>query len=540
MVGLSSKKISGKLHAGNKGGGANSGLLSKVLKSFLCLCLAVSAGATIFSSFAFGKVDIGPVTSGKPIEIALRMPSNDSTKTFADYKQDLTNQLLAKGFTRDQFKIIDSAKSINTSDLSGWNIYDHYYSQDAYNSLGLSSEQKAIQPFRQAIGVENEAAPLRTMEQVFGENGMYSPTALQNPSLSLICQQTKSHIWNYTDSSTNLTNMVFSGYYKSNTTDVTDYMIFPAETSRRRTVDFDIDATQFNTHTLFGFGYLLNAGVSGDASSGDLNGYVLYFLPKPLQASTPSGVSQEMSVHLLKLKPGAKANLGALFTQTNGTYDETFNDFNSNLCTKVASAKVDLGSQKKGHISIDLRKDQVTVQLAAYDSTGTTGQIQNLITAQQIEDTGYNGFGPYVQYATGGHTCTSLSIFKFLNLEMKYDDSAFEALKTINFSNDSQYRYFINLKQLNDAMGLEPENAADLPDQVNDKSEWKNGIFTMDANEIFYMSNKDDGGVLQNPSAAEEKWGIGDANGYYVLGEDYLERMADRIKEDFDTGNWMD
>lgn len=68
----------------------------------------------------------------------------------------MTNALKKQGMNPDDFRITSTMTSIDTTNLDGWYVYDHYYSQASYNNLrtsdgqSLSAEQKKRQPFRQA------------------------------------------------------------------------------------------------------------------------------------------------------------------------------------------------------------------------------------------------------------------------------------------------------------------------------------------------------------------------------------------------------
>lgn len=83
------------------------------------------------------------------------------------------------------------------------------------------------------------------------------------------CIQYNRHIGIY-QSESGASNMAFAGY--GNPANA-DYMIYPAPSSNTRTFSFNIDASVINTHTLTGFGFLMNAGIVDEKVSG----YLLYF-----------------------------------------------------------------------------------------------------------------------------------------------------------------------------------------------------------------------------------------------------------------------
>lgn len=113
--------------------------------------------------------------------------------------------------------------------------------------------------------------------------------------------------------------------------------------------------------------------------------------------------------------------------------------------TMVPGSKFDLAlpTSKKVRVSVDIQKDKVTIQKQDYDASGNLGSIVNLVTDLKLESTGYNGFGPFVGYRS--HGCSELTTMRFLDLEMKYEATAFDALKTTQYYQGAEQKYFINL-----------------------------------------------------------------------------------------------
>jgi hypothetical protein len=79
--------------------------------------------------------------------------------------------------------------------------------------------------------------------------------------------------------------MDFVGYYNSR---YTDWAFFPVDSTtsgvpagirnNKKTVSFDVDGSKVNAHSLFGAGFLINAGVTGPTSAERINGYVIYYI----------------------------------------------------------------------------------------------------------------------------------------------------------------------------------------------------------------------------------------------------------------------
>lgn len=125
-------------------------LWKKVLSSVLCLAMLLS-----FLQFgavnAFGvsaSIDYGKNPTPE-VDIAVSIPA-DYPGTFDDFKAELTAALIAQGMDPSSFRITDTAVKIDTTNLDGWYVYDHYYNANAYNALNLSAEQQKKQPYRGA------------------------------------------------------------------------------------------------------------------------------------------------------------------------------------------------------------------------------------------------------------------------------------------------------------------------------------------------------------------------------------------------------
>ena len=200
-------------------------------------------------------VDIG--ANPKPaIDIAVNVPS-DYPGTFLDFKEELTQKLIAQGLAAGSFRITDTKVSIDTTDLNGWYVYDHYYRADDYNNLKLSAEQKKKQPDRRA----NDSSQNGTFKKIdsYFLNGTV-PDQVYNFDR---------HVLSYEKNGT--ANMAFVGYA---TPGYADFMIYPAASDSTRNFSFNMDASVINTHTLTGGGFLMNAGID---SAGKLYGYLLFY-----------------------------------------------------------------------------------------------------------------------------------------------------------------------------------------------------------------------------------------------------------------------
>ena len=290
--------------------------------------------------------------------------------------------------------------------------------------------------------------------------------------------------------------MVFAGY---GTNALSDYMIYPAASNSRRNFSFDINPAVIDAHTLSGFGFFLNAGIANSK----LSGYALYFPCSGSGSSSTVGSGQIMKI----------TNLGPNAATISGTAVKT---------------GLDMGIVKgeKYRLTVELNKDSVTIQYQQYDGSGNLGAIRDLVRDFKLDDTGFNGFGPMVNYKS--HGCSSLSIMKYMDLEMSYEASAFDALKNVQYYEGAEQKYFINLTGTNNNPGIPEESLYGKPNQ-----NYHDGINRMNENEIFYISNTDDGQIVTDSTKGSDgtltHQGLGSANGFYASGSGYIDQIAQYI-----------
>lgn len=191
------------------------------------------------------------------MDIAVNVPA-DYPGTFGDFKEELTQKLIDQGMDPSSFRITTTAVTIDTTDTEGWYVYDHYGSQDNYNALKLSDEQRVKQPYRAADNTHTNGTG--TIESYFKNNTNTTGNA---------CKNFDKHIYSYVDDE-GKASMVFAGY---GTQALTDYMIYPAASNSRRNFSFDINPAVIDAHTLSTYGFFLNAGIN----NGNVQGYALIF-----------------------------------------------------------------------------------------------------------------------------------------------------------------------------------------------------------------------------------------------------------------------
>lgn len=361
-------------------------------------------------------VDVGANPTPK-VDIAVSVPS-DYPGTFLDFKEELTQKLIDEGMEPGSFRITDTAVSIDTSDLNGWYVYSHYRDQAAYNALNLSEDQQDKQPYRQASASSMSSGSYDIKDYVNKTTNKFTNTS---------CLTFNNHVYVYQSGENNVTNMAFAGYGNPA---YSDWMIYPASSSSTRKFSFNIDANVIDTHTLEGFGFWMNSALI----NGKVYGYLLYF-----DAASAAGGTGKM---IVKKVNGVPAD-SLTFAFTGGAHGSAF----SPNAISGSEKSVSLGSKKKLRLTVELKQDSMTVQTESYDASGNLTDLQtpirNLSIPQFYAGETLNGFGPWVGYTS--HGCSAFSAIVYTDLEMSYEASAFDALKTTQYYQGAEQKYFINL-----------------------------------------------------------------------------------------------
>lgn len=442
------------------------------------LCVVMLLGFNLgFAPEAYAAgIDVGANPTPK-VDIAVNVPA-DYPGTFLDFKQELTDKLIAQGMSPSDFRITTTAVTIDTTDTSGWIVYDHYRNATAYNGLVTNEDQKALQPYRASDSISGTAY---TMQD-----------AVLNNRFGTTCLNVDRHIYSYQDAE-GKASMVFAGYPKSA---FCDFMIYPAASNARRNFSFDINPAVINTHTLTNYGFFLNAGIKGSGTSATVSGYALIF---------------------------SNTHTGKIYKITNASTS------GGNITgTEVAGSSVNLGITTGGtaRLTVELNKDSVTIQVQQYGADGNLSPAQTPVRDFPLENTGFNGFGPLVNYSS--HNCSALSMMKYSDLEMSYEASAFDALKNVQYYEGAEQKYFINLTGTNNDPGIPKEFNDGEPNQ-----NYRDGINRMNEKEIFYISNTDDGQIVTDSIRAEDgkvnHQGLGSSNGFYASGDQYVDLIAQYI-----------
>lgn len=493
----------------------------KVLNVFLCLALFMGCFMSTKGNTQEVRAAVNVGSNPTPVvDIAVNVPA-DYPGTFLDFKQELTQKLIDQGMDPSTFRITSTAVSIDASSMDGWHVYDHYHSAGGYNGL-VAADQRIMQPYRNASASSMGGPADANILNYINKN--------TNKFTNSSCIQFNRHIGIY-QSESGATNMAFAGY---GAPAYTDFMIYPAPSSSTRTFSFNIDASVINTHTLTAFGFFMNAAVDNkgtETSSDDtVSGYLLYF-------NAGSAASGTANLQIMKISNIAADTLTPSFT---------------GAVVSGSAQSFSLGAQKKVRLTVELKKETVTIQQQAYDANGNLSEVKDVVrnlSIPQFADSTLNGFGPWVGYSS--HGCSGFSAIIYTDLEMTYEASAFDALKYVQYYEGAEYKYFVNLAGDSGNPGIPSNGSQDYADGIN----------RMNENELFYMSNAQDGQVvtdsqyeknpdgslkldeLGNPVLATDKdgniihQGLGSSNGCIATTDDYVGQMAEFISKNYFEGN---
>ncbi len=441
---------------------------------------------------ALGATNIGANPTPK-VDIAVSVPS-DYPGTFLDFKEELTQKLIDEGMDPSAFRITNTAVSIDTSNLDGWYVYSHYRDKSAYDALKLSADQQLKQPYRQASASSMSSGSYNIADYVNKTTNKFTNTS---------CLTFNNHVYVYQSGENNATNMAFAGYGNPA---YSDWMIYPATSSATRSFSFNIDANVIDTHTLTGFGFFMNAALI----NGKVYGYLLYFDAASAKAGT--GAMSIKRVNGVDVSNYTVADADTFIGQS---------------AVPGSSASVSLGDQKKLRLTVELKQDTVTVQTQSYNSAGNLSELytalRNVSIPQFYSGETLNGFGPWVGYHS--HGCSAFSAIVYTDLEMSYEASAFDALKTTQYYQGAEQKYFINLVGYSGDPNIPEEKT---PAGVVNEN-YTDGINRMNENQIFYISNAQDGKIVTDSAADGSHQGLGVKNGYIATDDDYVTQIAQYI-----------
>lgn len=336
------------------------------------------------------------------------------------------------GSEEKNYRILTSAATIDPTDLTKWDVYDHY-DNAWYDS---ESAWKANYDGRNVVSGE-----------VLPENWFYYGVADSRYNASTNGKTTIEEMLNAGSGKTwgkvaqlreHIYTMVENGkpamqFYGYGDQPFADFLYYPASTTSEKTVKFDVDATNVRPHSMSYAGFLINAGTTGSGSSAVMSGYLLVFAYTPEGSNDPAtGLS---NIYLVNLN------------------DYIVNKLHSSGITPsfatTGQTAIAHPFYANSHVELIITATTLTATIQEVDGSGNlTGNATKLFDNVILTDTNFGGFGPYVQYSS--HDCENTSSFRFSNLEMSFAEkitgsSPLETYQYTNYLDQGENRFYINL-----------------------------------------------------------------------------------------------
>lgn len=367
-----------------------------------------------------------------PIEIYLHVGS-DSGYSYRKVKEKLEST-----FGNRVTVLIPQTHIIDTTDLRDWYIYDHY--DNGCWDKSIDTDSDGVPDSWEEAYKEYLHRSYYSYTTSHVSNSIYGndiSSWLEHPSIGvtneLLLTRLKEHI--YSRAENGRPEMTFVGYDVS---PCVDFLFYNPKSAGQKTIEFDVDSSKVNTHTLGGNGFLLNIGIQGGNS---LSGYLLYY-SYPQYSGTTSMMGSAPSTISLYRFSGVNIDSLHYVDGNSGTGINTIVN-SSNLVGKAINIEPEKWNSKMS-IKITVDGDEVTVIQHPKDKPEASATF-----TWKIEDGSFSGFGPLVAYRS--HSCALASSFTYSNLRMQFtdpdqEDNLLSSLEEADFSQqDGVKRYFLNL-----------------------------------------------------------------------------------------------
>ncbi len=344
------------------------------------------------------------------------------------------DNLISAGGTSKSYRMNTSAATIDPTDVTKWEVYSRYdsvwYADKAAWQSGYNGGVVPTNWYYYGVTDYKDSRNSKTTIAT-----MLSDKATP-PGTGTAWGQTAgldSHVYAYLQNGKPA--MQFYGYGQIASA---DFLYYPASATSTKTVKFDVDASAVFTHTLKYSGFLINAGTSGSGSSKTMDGYLIIFEYGPAGSTSPA--TSLTGVYLYKLA---------------GVNVDNFHSSNlSSLADSTTAGKTLVATSAfktfytNSHIELSITPTSLAATIQQGTAGSLTGSQSTLFSLNNLVNTGYGGFGPYVDY--NSHGCTIASSFRFSSLEMAFSEtlsgnSALEAYQYANYLNDSRQRFFVNM-----------------------------------------------------------------------------------------------
>lgn len=358
------------------------------------------------------------------------------------------------------YSVISKRTNIDVTDFRDWYVFDHYdtyekcWGKDAdrdgvpdeWNARYGGNPRRKYYPCTEGY-VYRENVYDQQGSYAVDANGNYIYAQPENPVYTIadwlasdeyygkyiyrgeLClAQFKEHIYQGMQGGHPM--MMFVGY--GNPAYI-DFMFYDPESNGEKVVDFDVDSSLVNVHTLTGAGFLVNTGIKDNK----LYGYLVYY---EYVESCPTA---PISLSIYKLN-GIDVD-----SFHNGIYDlrTSKNILGSAMATYSISSS---NWNKEMSVQINITSNKIEVRQQPKNALTSIDQIKPVLS-KEIDDTGYSGFGPLVAYTAYGHNCCRASSFTYSNIAMYYTNptqegqNMLQSLEKADFTQEGTQKYFVNL-----------------------------------------------------------------------------------------------
>lgn len=387
-------------------------------------------------------------------------------------EQKLQTLIDSEPTTKDYtYRIHTSSQSIDTTDLRYWYVYDHYdtavWGNDPTvvptpSGTGTRSWNDVYAEYKM-YGDSGRQRPF----QIVKETAVSTPTttieALLNSGSSLnTAQKLAEHIYAGNDGAGSF--MTFVGYGNDGTpstlpsitgggNDFTDFLFYPATSLGQKTVEFTVNASEVEPHSLESAGFLCNAGIeeppapaAPDPQNGLMSGYLVSIGYQGNGRPNPPAGTKADAYQYIRLY---KINDNITSAQFSHFAKSGMNLKLQKYATMVGEISPSNLPTFNAQSDIRLTIDETAIKLEMRQSGDATYDYTHEWTG--LEPTGYQGFGPYVAYEDDGHTCNKVSAFRFSDLKMSFSDgissggSLLAPVRSANYLDKSGQRFFVDL-----------------------------------------------------------------------------------------------
>ncbi|MCM1266912.1 MAG: hypothetical protein NC302_03330 [Bacteroidales bacterium] len=388
--------------------------------------------------------------TGKEIFLHVSSESGYTDEQIAAIKQGLEE----KGYT----VLTDRRVNVDASDLRDWYVYDHYETAlwgtgttanppELWSNAYQGQDKRKFYPYMESrykssgFGYDSDGNPKKpatTIKEWLERLEEYKHSGTTN---IYDLAQFEEHI--YSRKEDGKTAMTFAGYGWPGHV---DFLFYDPQSDGEKVVNFDVDSSKVNTHTLAGTGFLLNTKVSGGA----LTGYVVYY--KYVSGTTPSALKLYYidNVPVDEMHNFDRVTSASLNGLNFFDYNEMYND-NVKLVGQVAIT--DWADEMC--IQIKATPTKIEVRQTPKRVNVTDASRVDAVLTRNISSTGGSAFGPLVAYSA--HACNQASSFTFSNLSMYFTDAQEEksdlmqAFERADFTQRDTQKYFVNLFGKSDA-----------------------------------------------------------------------------------------